>query len=171
MFPYQKLKFTNRSSIVFVIVAAPLLSILASLWPLEPIILAMACIVLSLAILATLPFVRSLRLLFAGITTLAVLLSVMTSNWPIRAAFALTRKSFDQMAAQVLAGTPPQTPCRIGLFRIEKAEIYHNGVARLWTDDDSGGSTGFVKYGNDDLPFNLWSHLRPDDSWHLIRED
>ena len=171
MSPYSKSQRADDRLIIVVIIAAPLLAILASLWPVEPAMLAMACIVLAFATLSTFPFVRSLRLLFARVTTLAVLLSVITSNWPLRAAFALSRTSFDRIAAQVLAENPPETPCMVGLFRIEKAHVDRHGIVCLWTDIDPSGATGFVQYRCDDLPFNLWSRMRLDDSWQFIQED
>jgi hypothetical protein len=144
---------------------------LASLWPVEPIALTLTCTLLGLVTLVTFFGIQSLRQWFAGITTVAILLSVATSNWPLKTAYGLSRRSFDRAAAQVRAGNPPRTPCWIGVFRIRKAEVYHNGIACLWTDDDPGGPCGFVQHGSDDLPFNLWSHMRLDDSWQFIAED
>jgi len=161
----------RRPYLLIAFAGATFVAILASLWPLEPIALALTCTLLGLGTIVALLFVRSLRHLFAGITALAILLSVATSNWPLQAAYVLSRTSFDRVAAQVRAGDPPSTPCLIGLFRIRKAEVYHNGIVCLWTDDDSGGPTGFVQTGPDDLPFNLWSHTPLDNSWQFISED
>ena len=162
----------RRRRYFLIAIAAPsFLAVLASLWPLEPIALTLTCTALGLATLIALPFVRSLRHLFAVITTIAILLSVATSDWPLHAAYALSRPSFDHVADHVRAGTPPTTPCLIGLFRIRKAEVSENGIVCLWTDDEARGPTGFVQCGPDDLPFNLWSHARLDDSWQFISED
>ena len=126
---------------------------------------------LGLATFATFPFVRSHRLLFAGIASIAILLSVMTSNWPLHAAYVLSRPSFDRVAAEIRDGNSPGSPRRVGLFRIQKAEVSHNGVVCLWTDVDPSGYSGFVQHGANDLPFNLWSHTQLDDSWQFIKED
>ncbi len=159
----------RRRYLLVAFVAPAFVAILASLWPLEPISLALTCTLLGLCTFVSVLCVRSLRHLFAGITTLAILLSVATSNWPLQAAYVLSRPSFDRVAAQVRAGEPPNTPCSIGLFRIRKAEMYHNGIVCLWTN--TTGSTGFVQTGPDDLPFNLWSHTQLDNSWQFISED
>jgi len=164
-------KQVGRYLISVAIAVPPMFAIVASLWPLESIALFLACIVLGLATIVTFPFVRSYRLLFAEITSIAILLSVMTFNWPLHAAYVLSRPSFDRVAAEVRAGHPLEIPRRVGLFSIQKAEVYHNGVVCLWTDDDPAGPTGFVQHGAHDLPFNLWSHTRLDDSWQFIAED
>ncbi|WP_145286310.1 hypothetical protein [Pirellulimonas nuda] len=152
--------------------AAPaFLAVLASLWPLERIALVLTCTLLGLCTFVPFLFGRSRRHWFAGVTTIAVLLSVATSNWPLRAAYALSRSSFDRVASEVRAGELPKTPCSIGFFRIRKAEVHHNGIVCLWTNDDPSGPTGFVETGTDDLPFNLWSHVSLDNSWQFISED
>ncbi len=148
-----------------------IVAILASLWPLNPGMVDLICCALGLVTTCALVAIRSLRQLFAGITTIAILLSVATSDWPLRAAYTLSRSSFDRVASQVDAGDHVNTPCWIGLFRIHKAEVHHNGVVCLWTDDDTAGPTGFVQYASDDLPFNLWSHIRLDNRWQFIAED
>ena len=161
----------RRPDLLVAFAGAAVVAILASLWPLDPIALALTSTLLGLGAIVAILFVRSLHHLFAGITALAVLLSVVTSNWPLQAAYVLSRTSFDRVAEQVRAGDPPDTPCFIGLFRIRKAEVYRNGIVCLWTDDDSGGPTGFVQTGPHDLPFNLWSHTPLDNSWQFISED
>src|SRR5687767_9055864 len=107
----QHLKPVDCHLIIVVIASAPFVAVLASLWPVEPRMLALASTVLALVVFAMIPFVRSIRLLFAGVTSLAFLLSVITSNWPMRTAFVLSRTTFDRTAALVLAGNPPETPC------------------------------------------------------------
>lgn len=162
----------RRRGYSLILIAAPaFLAIFASLWPLEPVALRLTCTLLGFATVALLPLVRSLDRVLAGITTTAVLLSVATLNWPLRAAYVLSRSSFDRAAAEVRAGEPISTPCSIGLFRIRKAEVYHNGIVCLWTNDDPSGPTGFVQTEIDDLPFNLWSHTPLDNSWQFISED
>jgi hypothetical protein len=166
MFPIPAAEQKHRY--LLIAIAAPaFLAILASLYPFEPSLLILTCILLGYIIIVGLIFVRSLRQLFAGITTIAILLSVATSNWPLRAAYTLSRPSFDNAAAQVRAGDPPSTPCWIGLFRIQKAEVGNKGILCLWTNN----GTGFVQTGPNDLPFNLWSHATLDNSWQFISED
>ena len=169
MSPASKQK--GRILVMAAIAAPPLFAIVASLWPLESIALFLTCIVLGLATIATFPLLRPHRLLFAGITSIAILLSVMTSNWPLHAAYALSRPEFDRVAEEMRNGQSLEVPRLVGFFRIQKAELDRNGVVCLWTDVASSGSSGFVQHGASDLPFNLWSHTRLDDSWQFIAED
>lgn len=153
------------------ITAPAFLGIVASLWPFEPIALLLTCTLLAFCTIAPCLLIRSRRQLFAGIATIATLLSVATLNWPLRAAYVLSRPSLDRIAAEVQAGELPVAPCTIGLFRVRKAEMHPNGVVCLWTNDDPAGRTGFVQTEASDLPFNLWSHTSLDNSWQFISED
>lgn len=170
MTPITRLK-RKRRYLLIIVLAPSLLAILASLWPFEATSIALTCIVLAIITVFALSFVQSRSGFLAGITTLAILLSVATLHWPLRAAYFLSRPSFDQVATQVRAGNPPKQAQWIGLFHIRKAEIYHNGIVCLWTDDDPAGPTGFVQYSSEQLPFNLWSHIPLDHSWQFISED
>lgn len=109
-----------------------------------------------------------------GIASIAVLVSVGLTHWPLRVAYAISRGAFDDAARRIRAGESLQTPTRLGLFTIREAELGGNWnaqVACFWTDLDSSGKTGFVQCGDGEPPFNLWSHLPLGDGWQLIAED
>ena len=143
----------------------------ASLSFVEPILLWILGAVFCLCVFVAIPFVRNLRMIFVGTTVIAIVLSVAVTNWPLRAVFSMSRPTFDQIADDVRKGNVPKTPCRVGLYRIRKAEVYHNNVVCLWTDLNPNGKSGFVLCPPENPPFNLWSHVPLDASWQFIAED
>ncbi len=107
-----------------------------------------------------------------GLACLAVYVSVPYTHWPLRLAYKVSRPSFDAMAQSLQSGVRFQGPMWVGLFKIEKAEVYeHNGKVCLWTYLHPNGSTGFTQCPPDDVPFNLWSKIELDASWQLVSED
>lgn len=111
---------------------------------------------------------------FRLLMSILLLVSVGVTHWPLRAAFAISRGSFDQTAQRIGAGDSLPTPVHVGLFTIRKAELggdLHAPIACLWTDLASAGKTGFVRCGDADPPFNLWSSLPLSDGWQFIVED
>ena len=152
-------------------VALPLIAVALSIWPADWFLLLLACVVLLFANLGILLFTKSRPHLYMGIFSAGLLISIATTNWPLHAAYAFSRPSFDRLAVQIRAGNNVQTPCSAGMFRICKAELNYTGTVCLWTDDDSAGHTGFVQCGPAAPPFNLWSHTSLDDSWQFITED
>lgn len=108
---------------------------------------------------------------FAGaVICLTSIYSVMTIQWPMRAAYLLSRPSLDRLAQAVRAGQPLVGPARVGLFTIVETEHRH-GIVCLWVDSDPGGKMGFVQCGPDNVRFNLWSMVSMDEHWQFIKED
>jgi hypothetical protein len=97
--------------------------------------------------------------------------SVAVTNWPFRLLFFISRSSIERAANQVQAGNPPKTPFRVGLFRIEKAELKSKGVVCLWTDPDPGGDKGFVRHEGEIVPLNLFTCIDLDRRWKYVEED
>jgi hypothetical protein len=131
---------------------------------------------LNMIIASALAYGRSLRtcarsVLLGPCVAVLVILSVTAANWPLRVSYALNRPAFDQLAKRVRAGEDMTMPRSVGLFKIRRAEVYHNGVTCLWTGLDPAGYTGFVQCGPDHVPFNLWSIVRLDHEWQFISED
>ncbi len=160
-----------QKAILFACALSPVFALIVSLWPLEPVAIRLSCAVFALIFAPLILVCRSRRNAVIGLAAIVFLVSVAVSNWPMRMAYGVSRPAFDQVASQIRNGDAPQTPCTIGLFRIQRAEVYYNNVVCLWTDDDSRGSTGFVQCGPVDPPFNLWSHVPLDESWQFIAED
>jgi hypothetical protein len=111
------------------------------------------------------------HILLGPCVVLIVVLSTAATNWPLRVSYAIHRPAFDQLAERVRAGEEVATPRQIGLFKIQRAEISHNGIICLWTGLDSKGYTGFVQCRPDHVTFNVWSIVRLDDRWQFISED
>jgi hypothetical protein len=114
---------------------------------------------------------RRWPILLGAITCLAIIASVMTIHWPLRARYLLSRPSLDRLAEDVRAGQPFAGPTQVGLFTIVEAEVNRHGIVCLWIDGNPSGKTGFVQCGPDYIPFNLWSMVSLDDRWQFISED
>jgi hypothetical protein len=119
---------------------------------------------------------KSVRIRWAngliGLVCAAVFVSVPLTHWPLRFAYKLSRPSFKAVARSLQSGAKFQKPMRVGLFTIEKAEIYDlNGKVCLWTDLSPSGKTGFAMCPPDDVPFNLWSMIALDGDWQFVSED
>ncbi len=103
---------------------------------------------------------------------LTVFVSVPRTHWPLRIAYKFSQPAFEDAARSLRAGAKFEQPVQVGLFFIEKAEIYElNGKVCLWTSLDSSGKTGFTQCPPKNLPFNLWSTIELDESWQLVSED
>ena len=153
-----------RRALLLAVLMPGFLSIAASLWLLEPVLMMIVGFFLGMVTFILLGFMamspRYWRSHFiAGAVTAALIVSVLGTHWPLRLAYAHSKPAFDQVAAQVRAGDATKAPGWVGLFYIEKAEIYHNGVVCLWTNDHPNGPTGFVQHGPENLPFNIWRGL------------
>ena len=160
----------------------PALLILLSLKPLEinsiRLIGCFAAVFLIMA-LTVIPALRSQKRFRQPVAlSLALVTSITIFNWPLKVAYTFSRPAFDQLGQRVIAGEMIKTPRRIGWFRVERVEApgpAPNGIdehgLRLWTGIHANGNTGFVKASPDELRFNLWSHLKLDETWQFISED
>jgi hypothetical protein len=121
-------------------------------------------------------FARSRRqrlwpILVAAAACLALIASVPYAHWPLRAAYFLSRASFERLAQDACSGRPAAGPVRVGLFTVKQVEVNRHGIVCLWVDTDPAGRTGFVQCGPVHVPFNLWSMIILDDRWQFIAED
>jgi hypothetical protein len=103
----------------------------------------------------------------------AIALSVMTTHWPVRLAFAASRSEFETLADQIDGGNIPQVPKRIGPFLVQEAGLNVRGRVFFWTSTEGAGSIGFVRCPDDLVrsQFNVWSTLKLGHGWHLVAED
>lgn len=113
------------------------------------------------------------RQLMILVTSLSVVLSVPTSNWPLRLRFELSRGAAESMADRVEESGRFSGPERAGLWFFEGAEINRAGQACLWTELRPGGNRGFVRCrpGDDGPKLNLWSSIPIDGRWFYVAED
>lgn len=134
------------------------------------------CLIATLSFIPVLkPYQRSRR---PAIAALLIVFSVTVFNWPLRIGYAFSRPAFNEIAARVTAGETITTPRRVGWFHIEAITLpehlfYYaeDGIVCLWTEVHPHGNTGFVQTSPDNLPFNLWSHFKLDNTWQFIAED
>lgn len=146
----------------------------------EPVFVVLLAIFLSVAVIIVGSIItgyrrpgqrRLLPVLAASVISLALLISVATTHWPLRATYAWSRNSFDTIAERVRNGEQIKKPMRVGLLTIQRAQLSEHGIVCLWLRPCLGGSTGFVQCRRDYVPFNLWSIIRLDDHWQFISED
>ena len=156
---------------LFGILAVVGVAIFASVSPAEPFNLCFGCAFLSIVVLLLMILAKTGSQFAFGIFAIAAMGSIAFFNWPLHLAYIASRPSFENFAQRLRDGEQIRVPARIGMFRVVKAEVNHNNVVCFWTDDDAAGGTGFVNFGPDHLPFNLWSHTHLDDSWQFITED
>lgn len=148
-----------------------LIAIVLSAVAVEPISLLLLCGLLGLISFVLLLFTRSRQHWLMGVFTAAIVTTVATTHWPLRAAYAAAKPQIAQIAAQVQAGDTFDHPLWVGSFRIARAEI-DKGVVCLWTDLHPNGRTGFVQQSQQDQQkFNTWSTLQLDSKWQLLAED
>jgi hypothetical protein len=101
---------------------------------------------------------------------LAMIVSVPTTNWPLRVTFWLSQAALAQLANELDDGEGISFPCNAGLFRVEMGEI-KQGCTCLWLDPHPGGPRGFVRCTPQEPPLNLWSTISLGNNWHLVAED
>jgi hypothetical protein len=103
----------------------------------------------------------------------AVIVSVAVTQWPLRAAYALSTSALEDAARRLRAGEQLETPRLVGLVIVRRAELaeYVRPLVCLWTDLAPNGKTGFVQWTGDDEPLSLWSNRPLTDGWHFVTED
>lgn len=106
-----------------------------------------------------------------AVSLLALSMSVMATDWPLRLNYLVSRAEIDRIAAQIDAGENVSFPRRVGLLQVMAAGKHGNGAVCLWTALDPAGKTGFVRCPKGDAGFNLWSVMSLDDRWQFITED
>ncbi|MDZ4778827.1 MAG: hypothetical protein SGJ19_01075 [Planctomycetia bacterium] len=118
------------------------------------------------------PWQVSLRRMLLNIAVLCCVLSVLTTDWPLRARFQLSRRAIDALADRVQQGRSMTTPEYAGLFWIRVAEANRAGQPCLWIRLQPGGNTGLVRCRANGQPeLNLSSSLELGDGWFLVSED
>jgi hypothetical protein len=114
---------------------------------------------------------RQGRHIFAGAcVSLAVIVSTITTAWPLRITFALSRPSFERLTDKVQAGYRLEGPERAGFFVVKQADLWGKDKENvcLWMDLDPAGKTGFVR---GDWQGNVFSEIEVDADWRLVYED
>ncbi len=112
------------------------------------------------------------RQMLLFVTCVSIVLSVLTTNWPLRFRFELSRGAVEAIANRVEQGGQKMGPQRAGLLYLKSAEVNGAGQACLWTDLAPGGNSGFVRCRPGDRPkLNLWSSIAIDERWYFVAED
>ena len=78
---------------------------------------AMSLVIVPLLIMTVIPRIETkFRTRIIGLASVALLLSVAFTDWPLRVSFAFHRPPLEVHAEKFLAGEPVTTPTRFGLF-------------------------------------------------------
>jgi hypothetical protein len=121
---------------------------------------------------ASRPWQISVRRMLLNVAVACCVLSVLTTDWPLRLRFELSRPAMEALADRVQQGQSPATPAYAGLFWILAAESNRAGQPCLWTRLQPGGNTGLVRCRANTAPeLNLASSLPLGDGWYLVAED
>ena len=113
----------------------------------------------------------NIRGALAGITAIAICISIWTSNWPVKARFWFSHAQLEAIANDVQSGNSVSVPVWVGSYRIKKIQIKKSGAICFWTDLSPGGYTGIVRCPEQKMDFNIWSHIPLADDWRFIAED
>jgi hypothetical protein len=129
------------------------------------------------ALLERQPNAKRFQLNKADRTTLllsfAFCVSIVLTQWPLRAAFALSRPTLERNAQLMKNGTTLNTPRFVGLLWVKHAEISPlSKTPCFWLDNSSSGRRGLVQ-GTPATAhhFNLWSTQEMSSGWQLVSED
>jgi len=112
-----------------------------------------------------------LPVVISSVVLLAMNASIPFTDWPLRLNYVMTRDSFDSIASRVRAGERINTPVRVGVFTVWRAEIVNQRFVCLWTNQDRYDRVGFVQCRRDEVPLSPWSQVSLDDTWQYVHED
>jgi hypothetical protein len=105
---------------------------------------AMSVFMLPLVIMTLIPRVEiHFRMRMIGLASVALLLSVAFTDWPLRVSFAFHRPALEVHARKFLAGETVTTPTTFGLFTVMEVK-YHQGNVGYQLTGDGGGGTFLV---------------------------
>lgn len=101
-----------------------------------------------------------------------VVLAVLTTDWPLRVSFAVSRPELERLAVAINRGEPPKSPIRAGLFLVRDTGFNHKGWTCLWLDSNKNGRTGFAQGANIDTDTPYLSVGIPlGEGWALVVEE
>ena len=105
---------------------------------------AMSLVMVPLVIMTLIPRVETrFRTRFIGLASVALLLSVAFTDWPLRVSFEFHRHALEVHAGKFLAGETVTTPKSFGLFTVMKVK-YHQGNVGYQLTGGGGGGTFLV---------------------------
>ena len=124
-----------------------------------------------LVIAALLAIFTNIRAALTGIAAIAICISIWTSNWPVKARFSFSQAQLEVLASDVESGKAVNVPVWAGSYRVEKIDIRKTGAICFWTDLSPSGNSGIVKCPEQEMNFNIWSHIPLVGNWRFIAED
>jgi hypothetical protein len=100
------------------------------------------------------------------IISVLVMASVLT-EWPVKAAFLISRPSLERAAHELAGGQPIATPAWVGVIRVRKVITLASGVIGFET---SQGNV-FVSPPSAAPLFNVWSVVPLSQRWAYVATD
>jgi hypothetical protein len=114
-------------------------------------------------------------MLLVAVSTAVTPLITLSTFWPLRVAFLVSRPALEHLADRVAAGQALTLPVRAGVYSIVGfATDPSTGNVALITDADPGGRSGFVRHrpGTPHGPFrSLWMGMRLSRTWAYEMEE
>lgn len=74
----------------------------------------------------------------------ALVVCAVSTDWPLRVGFFVSRPALERMAASVAAGTPVTAPTFAGIYRIERGEVMPDGTVGLFCAGNTADWAGFL---------------------------
>lgn len=118
----------------------------------------------------------SLRTLFAGLTTVAILVSLGTNHWALKARFFVSRGALQAAVEQTVTDSDPVPPRLYGLFWPARVRFYPSSSNAVAFDESrsrgsfdgvvyapSGRPPGRLNYGN--------SYIELAEHWYYVHGD
>lgn len=166
---------------VGVLIAAMLVTVVASatacdpLWLVLPLLWLVPAYVMTELSDAWLPAPgrsRAARRAVVAVACIACMTSVFLTNWPLRAAFAVSKPALERLARETEAGEHLEFPRFAGTFLIREAGLTHRGTVFLRTSCIPAGPDEFARCSADatEGQFNVWRQIDLGE-WQLIFED
>ena len=113
---------------------------------------AMSLVIVPLLIMTVIPRIETkFRTRIIGLASVALLLSVAFTDWPLRVSFAFHRPALEVHAETFLAGEPVTTPTRFGLFTVMEVKYHQGNVGYQLTGGGWGGTFLVLKDPSNDF--------------------
>ncbi len=134
---------------------------------------AMGIVMVPLLIMTVIPRVETrFRTRLIGLASIALLLSVAFTDWPLRVSFAFHRPGLEVHAEKFLAGETVTTPTTFGLFTVIEVKNHQGNVGYQLTGGGWGGTFLVLKDPSNDFVWinTNWEWALGGDWFHVYQD-
>ena len=131
-------------------------------------------VLLFLLLVIMLPCVAlSRRYRISGVVLLALLTSIVWTDWPLYISFAFHKSAMNKLAAQAMAGEVVVTPQRVGMFRFHNIKHLPNGNVGFQLTGGPVGGVFLVRCVPDaQYVWDWWDwQTKLGGGWYHVHED